>query len=165
VTFPLGHPFSPLPTVTDVDQQDVTGLHAALARLPQGLLGYAEVTASQTGMTGTTDLTGLTVTVTIKPGRRIVVTGKGQGRILDATPPGRAIFSIYEGATELQRFIEFSADATGQRMAGQASVILTPSAGSHTYKLVALLAAGDTLDSEADTVWPAFIMVEDIGPA
>ena len=43
--------------------------------LPKGVLGYAQVTANQGSITTGSDLTGLSVTVTVPAGRRLKITG------------------------------------------------------------------------------------------
>lgn len=130
-----------------------------------GQLGYAEVTANQTGITSETDLTGLSVAVTVGANRRIKITG--QGHVTPQTSVGTCVGRIKEGATNLGRW----AGADGGTPIGNSSLeigsaILTPSAGSHTYKLtLQKFTGGNTVDLTAATGLPAFILVEDIGSA
>jgi hypothetical protein len=73
-----------------------------------------------------------------------------------------AQFYIREGATSLQ--IVNVACATSAGFYAVASVILTPSAAAHTYKLSAQRQGGTgniTMNAAAAT--PAYILVEDIG--
>jgi hypothetical protein len=68
-----------------------------------------------------------------------------------------------EGATQLQSgdWIMRPANVSAKAVC---SVILSPSAGSHTYKLTALRAAGTgNITMAANSLAPAFILVEDIG--
>lgn len=134
---------------------------ANVNKLPGGWIGYSEVTAGQGSITTSVDLTGLTVTVTVGSSRRIRV----EGRVLIAsTVTGDIIgLGVNEGATSL---------ASGQLYAATsattltAEVILTPTAGSHTYKLTAGRAAGSgTVGTTASSTAPAYILVEDLGPA
>lgn len=131
---------------------------------PRGVLGYAEITSGQTGISSETDLTGLSVAVDVAASRRIKITASVN--IRQRTSAGIAIVRIKEGSTNLRRADnELAIDdfATAQ----VTRVIESPSVGSHTYKLTALTTAG-TVDINADddvTHGPASILVEDIGPS
>ena len=127
---------------------------------PSGMaLAYSSVTANQAGITTTSvDLTSLTVTVTVPAGRRIRVTGKADFAQTVATVSVVEL-RIMEGATQLQR--GKLGDPDPQSESAYADVILTPSAGTHTYKLMAVTDAG-TVSMVAATDLPAFILVEDI---
>lgn len=121
-------------------------------------LGYAEVTAIQASITTLVDLTGLAVTVTVPEGRRIQITGK----VDFATTAGagsQTELVIREGATELQRGKIESPAATSESQ--EVSVVLSPTAGTHTYKLSARVGSG-TVSMVATAAIPAFILVEDI---
>lgn len=124
-----------------------------------GTLGYAAVTANQTSIGGSvTDLTSLTVTVTVAAGRRIKVSGFAN--LFDAAN-GSVQLLIRESSTTLQNFQ--GGNGSGSNQAGcSPTVILTPSTGSHTYKLSAAVAGGNGTMYAASTA-PAFILVEDIG--
>jgi hypothetical protein len=136
------------------------------ARMPGGWIGYAEVTAPQLSV-GTTevDLTGLTVTVTVGASRRVRVTGHG---LLGANggaviPVGR----IKEGTTELGRWAHHSLAGSGIYDMAEGAVVLTPTAGAHTYKMT-LQDAGTgpgTITLQSSVLGPSFILVEDLGPA
>src|SRR5690606_23973726 len=85
--------------------------------------------------------------------------------IIQRTSPALAIVRIREGSTNLRRS-DHQLAADGFATA-QLSRIVTPSAGSHTYKASAQTLAG-TVDVLADndvTHGPAHILVEDIGAA
>ncbi len=123
-----------------------------------GVLGYAQVTANQTGISTTTDLAGLTVTVTVSSGRRIRITGVG--RLNQNTGTAQTVFAIQEGATVINlATIEAGASWTE---APVAMAIVQPTAGVHTYKLT-LATGANTVDLLASATNPAWIMVEDIG--
>ena len=128
-----------------------------------GILGYAERTANQTGISAITDLTGLSVTVTMAAGRRIKITGKGNVNQVTSTGTIRGI--IREGSTSLNDWMWANQPpGTPGDLMGMGEVILTPTAGSHTYKLSLQTSAGTTnLVAASDR--PAFILVEDIGAA
>lgn len=125
-----------------------------------GTLGYAQVTASQTGITSITDLTGLSVTVTVSAGRRIRI--EAMAKVSNDTLGGRTAGQIREGGTTLTDFVDFYAAATNASTIGHAPVVLTPSAGSHTYKL-SLQGITGTAAMSAGASNPAFILVTDIG--
>lgn len=130
------------------------------AAVAGGQIGYAEVITSQTDITTIVDLTGLTTTVTVGTGRRIKITGfVGQFTRTAGTTTFTSIRTA-EGATQLQS-VTF---AMANTYAGGAIInILTPSPGSHTYKLRAL--TDGTVTMEAGATTPCFILVEDIGAA
>jgi hypothetical protein len=129
-----------------------------------GVLGYAEVTANQTGITTVaTDLTDLTVSVDVAAGRRVRVS---TNVIVRSSAAGDAInLSIIEGAVVLQAIVATSV-VGGYDLTMPGAVVLTPSAGSHTYLLQLYRAAGTgTLQLTAGATYPSFILVEDIGAA
>lgn len=133
----------------------------ALQGPPSAQLGYAEVTANQTGISTETDLTGLTVTVTVPVGRKIRITGHC-GEVDNDATAGSVVGRIKEGATTLGLF---AANTLGASVAVclDASVIITPTAGTHTYKLSLHKNVGaGTLTLGANSSQPAFILVEDI---
>lgn len=139
---------------------------ARLDTLPRGWLGYAEVTAAQT-LTNTaveTDMTGLTVTVTVGTNRRIRISA--QGVLSRTVADGVTVGRIKEGGTELNRWAQHSPSATTEFDNATGAAVLTPTAGSHTYKLTLQRFSGTgnvTLNAAATN--PAFILVEDIGAA
>lgn len=134
---------------------------ANVNKLPGGWIGYNQVTANQLtiGLTAT-DLTGLSVAVTVGTSRRIRISASAA--VQQRTSAALAELDIYEGATRLQRF-PTSIPAELYDVLTP-SVVLTPTAGSHTYKLTMLTSSG-TVDMLAAADWPAFILVEDLGPA
>lgn len=128
---------------------------------PAGVLGYAQVTTTQGTYTALTDITGLTVTVTVGSGRRIRITGYVPQGSSVATDLLRSF--IRENGTTLQ-FNDASPNSTGGNNAGQLIWIGTPSAGTHTYNLSGQRVVGTgNVTMEADPTSPAFILVEDIG--
>lgn len=130
------------------------------AKHAKGWIGYNEVTASQTGITSATDLTGLSVTVTLPASRRIKVTG--QATVTRTVADGQVLGRIQEGASALGVFAYHN--ALTEHSGGE--VILTPSSGSHTYKLTLERQTGTGTVGIAPAAGnAAFILVEDIGPA
>lgn len=134
--------------------QDVTSLY------PRGRLGYAPKTASQLAIpTTVTDLTSLSIAVTVGTSRRIRISAFCQ---FNHDNSNWVALLIRESSTTL---------ATSQNNAGAGeyrshalSVVLTPSSGSHTYKLSAQCSVG-TAALIASSTQPAYILVEDIGAA
>lgn len=121
-----------------------------------GVLGYIERTTSVFNIPTTgTDLLTLPA-ITVPAGRYIRITGQGIFALTGSATD--AIGTINEGATELQRFAQMST-SLNQSMG---AVILTPSAGAHTYKLRAY-GVGGMINFEAAATRPGFILVEDIG--
>jgi hypothetical protein len=107
------------------------------------------------------DLTSLTVAVTVGTTRRLRITGSVG---FTSTVGDVATVVIKEGATQLnvgQVQVQSAASLTVT-----ASVVLTPTSGSHTYKLAARRETGSgNVQMNANATNPAFILVEDIGPA
>lgn len=124
---------------------------------PKGSKGYAQVTADQTGITTLADLTSLTAAYTPAVGRRVRVTGFGSFVTGSA---GTAVFEIREGSTTLAQAIATSGGL--EEIPITVSVVLTPSAAAHTYKLSASY-TGSTMTLDAGSDHPAYILVEDIG--
>lgn len=136
---------------------------ANFTKLPGGWIGYAEVTADQTTITSETDLTSLTVTVTVGSNRRIKITG--HIRVNGSTTDNVAGLRIKESTTTLQLASTYNPGTSSHTtLIGQ--VVLTPSAGSHSYKLsLETLTGGGNVSLEASATNPAYILVEDMGPA
>lgn len=146
------------------------------ARMPGGWIGYAQVTATQAladadsgGLE--TDLTGLAIAVTVGSNRRIRVTGSGVLTLDDPLGNPSCEGYIKEGATYLGQWASWDLNAASglifdrASMSFERSVILTPSAGAHTYKLSAWASAGADMLLAASATTPAYILVEDLGPA
>lgn len=134
---------------------------ANLAKLPGGWIGYAEATSNQTGISAEVDVTSLTVTVTVGTSRRIRITTEVSAT---STVGGDVVVvRIREGAAELQS--RRSAISSGDEPI-TASVVLTPTSGSHTYKTAIGRNSGTgTLNTVATATSPVYILVEDIGTA
>ncbi len=135
--------------------------------LPGGAIGLVQVTSSQTGITSITDLSGLSVTVTANASRMIRVTG--HFAVQKNTNAGLVKALIRESSTTLSLFgdnIMGNGSDVNSRATAEGSVILTPSAGSHTYKLSLSSATTDVdMSAAAGDPGPAFLLVEDISPS
>lgn len=139
--------------------EDITPTPAPAVGAPSSALGYAEVTANQGTFTAETDLTGLTVTVIVPAGRRLKITGSAY---LGSSVGGDQVFTrLQQDGVNIQTAVAFV--STTQSITLERSVILTPSAGTHTYKLRAGRAVGTgNVTSYATPTEPAFLIVEDI---
>lgn len=126
-----------------------------------GQLGYAQVTAIQSTITTEVDLTGLTTTVTVATGRRVRISGSA---LWDSgVAADYAACRIKEGTTVLQIGRAPLPNVSSQSSIF-ASIVLTPSAGVHTYKLSGARDLGTgNVRMVATTEAPAYILVEDIG--
>jgi hypothetical protein len=136
-------------------------------KLPGGWIGYAEVTSNSADFGATiTDVAGLSVAVTVNSTRRIKVTANVNVEILSATEATNLY--IREGTTILA--MRKAGAPTGVAQWNLTFfVILTPSSGSHTYKISAQRATGSGshhIAADANTTYgPSSILVTDIGPA
>lgn len=128
-----------------------------------GKLGYAQVTASQGGITADADITSLSVAVTVGTGRRIRITYVGA--LATSVSGDQAGAFIKEGATVLQDTNAVYLPS-GSAFPAAATVTLTPTAGAHTYKISARRISGTgVIQHTATATAPAFILIEDIGIA
>jgi len=125
-------------------------------------LGYAQATSNQGSITTEVDLTSLSVTVTVGTGRRIRITGVCRAQN-DTANSGFAL-QIQEGVTEFQTDSQ-RLPAASEPGTFHAVAVITPSAGSHTYKLTGQRQGVGTATTIAAAAAPAFILVEDIGAA
>lgn len=126
------------------------------------LLGQAQVTATQTVGATATDLAGLSVTVTVPAGRTIMITGYAFG-YHNSVANAQIALSIYEGATQLQGTDSLHGVAGNGQGWGPVSCIISPTAGTHTYKLSAMVTiGGGTATMSVSATRPAYITVEDI---
>lgn len=129
--------------------------------LAWGVIGYASVTANQSGITTATDLTGLTTGAITLPGNRRY--SLSFECYINSTVNGDiALITIQEGATVLQSVYGIS-NIGANSISG--SVIITPTGGAHTYKLTMVRIAGTGSHTMyASTTAPAFILLQDLGP-
>lgn len=135
-----------------------------MALLPQGTLGQALVTANQTSITTTVDVTGLTKAVTVGAGRRIKISVQLSGQ---STVAGdNFAVTINEGATVLDQVL-VSLSTANLQVPFVLFTILTPTTGAHTYKVtIGRVAGTGTLTMVAGTGATnpiAKLLIEDIG--
>lgn len=137
---------------------DITPTPAPSSGAPGSTLGYAEVTANQSPITTEVDVTGLSVTVTVPDGRRIRISS-ALG-ITSSVNDDIGFMRIAEGGTNLA-FAQAKLNTNTESVF--ASIVLTPTAGSHTYKIRAARTSGTgNLTVGAASTNPAYILVEDI---
>jgi hypothetical protein len=138
--------------------QNTLGVNFALGRI-----GYADVTANQTGLTTTADLTSLSVTWTAVAGRRYRITGSVLMQSGSANDYGQ--LQIADGSNTVKTYATFTAAAGSNDYAVFASEIVSGISGSTTRKLRAGRAGGSsgTWQMSASGTRRAYILVEDIG--
>jgi hypothetical protein len=132
-----------------------------LERFPGGWIGYVEITTSQTGITANVDVTGLTLTVTVGTSRRLML--QASTRVFQATSAATPVVDITTSGNTVLASWQASMGISGVQTA-QPMCVLTPSSGSNTWKLRASTGAG-TLEIHAAATFPAFFMIEDVGPS
>lgn len=132
---------------------------------PRGALGQAEVVADQLGITTLVDLDDLVVTVTLTTSRRLRITGVARGHAA-ADNDAQGVLGVWRDGVLLSDR-DFLQGLAGNGIAwGPVIITDTPTAGEHTYKLrVQQTVGGGGLNMQASATNPAFILVEDIGPA
>lgn len=151
-------------TGTAVTDATITDNYYSKANSPvgmnkQGVLGYAQVTDSQESITTIVDLTGLSVTVTVpEGGGKVRITGKSL--CLTSVVAKSFVLYVREGTTILNTGIIQTAVASASHSI-TVEAIVTPTAGSHTYKLSGQ--SGGTATMLAAASYPAYILVEYIG--
>jgi len=124
--------------------------------------GYAQVTASQTGITTEADLTGLTITVTVPANQRIRLGFRGMTYSTVANDDVQ--INLKEGGTVLQQAV-MVADTANTQQPTHADVVLVPSAGAHTYKASLQRAVGTgNVALFATATAPAYLLAEILGP-
>ena len=128
-----------------------------------GVVGYAERTTNQGGITALADLTGLSVTWTAVTSRRYRLSFSGQA--VNSTGSTMCDYVIATSANVqvvLRSHFMVSGGITPNGVG--AEVYLTGLSGSVTYKVRASSPSG-ALQISASATSPAFFTVEDIGPA
>lgn len=121
------------------------------------IIGYAQTSTNQTGITSLTDLTGMATTVNVPSGRKIRISGTIANA--NSTVAGDKVqLRIYEGATQL------NGGNTVMNTLGNHSLVsqvLTPTAGVHTYKLSLIRSNGTgTVATNSDPNYLTTLSVE-----
>lgn len=137
---------------TQVTQDEIAGT----------TLGYAQITSNfATTSTTATQVTGLSVTVSVAGGRRVKITVTGR-TMLNSTANAYTTITVWDGTvgsgTQLGS-TDFQAYAINAETPAILISAPVPSAGSHTYN-VGLHVSGGTGTLAATSTAPAFILVE-----
>lgn len=135
-----------------------------IAPLPKGILALSNKTTN-TGSITTTETTVHSVTVTVPAGRYIEVSFSCMTYSTVATDV--LMMALKEGSTQLMQAPNHANSVNAETSKYQfGSVFLTPSAGSHTYLLRCVRAAGTgTITVAGSTADPVQIVVKDLGAA
>lgn len=133
---------------------------------PPGVLGYAQSTTAQGSIGNNTNLTGLSVNVNINAGRRLRITGFV---VYNNTTTGLTVVNILRTnnagtVTQIGQAAQTENLAGGDLYADPLAIDQGLAAGVYTYNLQYGTAGGVGNTLSTATV-PAFILVEDIGPA
>lgn len=134
--------------------------------LPWGYLGHAAITANQNSVgPGGVDVTGLAVTVTVPANRRLRVTAKA--KLFTGTLAAATGLLLFRDTVQFDTADTSNDSSTAGATYGVDLVTFdhAPSAGAHTYKLQAFFSGNSDNIVIAQSNDPAFIVVEDIGPA
>lgn len=121
-------------------------------------LGYAEITTTATATTEA-DVAGLAVTVTV--GTRPILVKMGCGQLYNNNASGYAIVQLKEGATTLAGWTWGTGVASVQSGYFR-EARLSPTAGSHTYKVTLQGFIAGTTTISASSTQPAYIQVVEI---
>jgi hypothetical protein len=154
---------------TSITNANITAL-AGLARgsnwnVAWGAVGYAEITANSAGFTGTlTDISGLSVTWPAISSRRYKTTIQTpvQSTVANDVP----IISITDASNTQKQQTATPIALVGIAVWQTSTLVETGVSGSTTRKVRGQRAIGSgTLTILANSAYPAFVLVEDIGPA
>jgi hypothetical protein len=131
--------------------------------LPWGIIGKASITAGQT-FTTLADVTGLSVTWTAVGGRQYRV--QVHGLLRSSVVNDIAQLLIADGSNNTISVGQVACLATTFAFQTSCFAVVTPSAGSVTYKVRCVRSNGSgTVTLDAAAAYPAWLLVEDIGPA
>lgn len=144
----------------------VAGTPGTWRTLPLGTLanGYQEITAGQSGIVAAADITGLSCPVTVGSGRRVRT--EGYCGEFDGSVAGDIfIISLAEDGATIASSVK-RINAAAPTLGEFVSIVAfrTPTAGAHTYKVVAQRSTGTgtgTFNAAASN--KGFIHVEDVG--
>lgn len=130
---------------------------------PGGVLGYSQVTANQSGITSETDLTSMTLTISPPANRRIKITFSGL--VTGSVANDVYLVRIKEGSTTLT-YDQNNIHAASVDQGVDGSIVLIPTAATHTYKLsLQRLTGTGSLTWTAAATRPGWLLIEDLGPA
>jgi hypothetical protein len=128
-------------------------------------VGYAQVTANQSGITSEVNLTGLSVSVPVIVGHRYRATVQAQVSVQTSASSVRG--QIFQDAVVIGRWASSQTMASGDRdLYSGAAITTNGTNGTVTFKATLAIATGTgstTLEAAASV--PAYILVEDLGVA
>jgi hypothetical protein len=136
---------------------------ANVNNLPGGEIGHAELVAdSSTFSSVLTDISGLSQTVTVNTNRKIRITFDAS---VNTSATDACFFFIREGSTQLRAITHvWGPNSTSSYI--HFSVVISPSSGSHTYKISGQANTGTTnVKILASATNPAQMTIDDIGPS
>lgn len=134
--------------------------------LPWGYLAHAQITANQNSVAaGGVDITGLSVSVTVPANRRLRITTKA--KLFTGTLAAATGLMILRDGTQIDTADTSNDSTTPGATYGVDSVTIdhAPTAGTHTYKVQAFFSVNSDNIVIAQANDPAYILIEDIGPA
>jgi hypothetical protein len=130
--------------------------------LPGGQIGRITRDTDSSLVTAETDLTGVTQAVTVNTSRMIKISFDG-AYAASSGAGNRALFRIKEGSTVLKA--RYFAAAQNGVEACSFWVIVTPTSGSHTYKISLASQDAGSVQLKAASDQLCELLIEDIGPA
>jgi len=132
---------------------------ANVTKFPGGLIGWAIITASTSGI-GATGASIASLTVTVGSNRIILISAFAV--LQQSGVDGIDNLTIKEGGTQLSND-GFTQHATWFNTS-YGIALLAPSGGSHTYTMFISASAG-TCGTVCSSVQPGWMLIEDLGPA
>jgi len=126
---------------------------------PRGLVGQAKKTTNQSGISGETDVSGLSVALTTVAGRVYKLTALV--RATQGSPASPVVCRITNGSNTSLGATVFTTTA-GWTLTHNVLTYDVPGAGSTTYK-VRMATSFGTVQVDASATAPAVLMVEDVG--
>lgn len=153
-------------SLSNKDLSDETNIFPVDSTKPLGVLGYAKSTSTQE-ITTATEITSLSVTVTVGTSRLIKITGHVTYSFASGTPTYVQAY-VNESTTILSTAnmaVSGSGDEFDQWTVEVTALVVAPSAGSHTYRIRLAPIGGGTLQTTLTSSNQHFILIEDIGEA
>lgn len=144
---------------------------ANFSKLPGGLVSYAQITSSGSGLTGFTAISGLSVSCPGTASRMYKITIGAAGFALGGTGTVTADFVVYDATASaaLSSTIIAAAFAVGQNTQGFVCHGYSQPGGAHNYQAVLQVAAGSgsptvgvIASASSGAARTAYIMVEDV---
>lgn len=135
-----------IPTISSTDTLTNKDYSSSTNTPPTTMLDYKSTGNFDAGTNAVTDITPLSITVTPQVGRKIRI--RGLGNIYMSGTVRRCDCLIREGTTILATSSNYPPAANNPVIVAPVADNITPSAGSHTYKLSIQCAAGANVSME-----------------